>query len=84
MTETIYIALLDEGVNARRPAKAYRRSDGAFIVLRPKDYDPESETWEFPPGSAVICEKVKTATGEVLAAVRAAEEDERLTDRRAV
>jgi hypothetical protein len=82
MTETIYIPLLDEGVEVQRPARAYRRADGAYIVLRPVDYDPEAESWAFPPGSTVICEARQTAEGTFLKAVGLAQE-EALSDRRA-
>jgi hypothetical protein len=82
MTETIYIALLDEGTAVRRPAPAYRRTDGRYIVLKPKDYDPELESWEFPPGSVVECENTTTAAGDVLAAVREANDEVLGADRR--
>ena len=83
MTETIYIALRDEGVNVRRPAPAYRRPDGRFIVLRPTNYDASLESWEFPPGSTVECESVPTADGPVLAAVREINDEIASADRRA-
>lgn len=77
MTETIYISLLDEGTTVRRPARAYRRPDGAYIVLRPPEYNPDDEIWEYPPGSSVICESVTTSDGKtILAAVRPAQEDD--------
>ena len=76
MTETIYVPLEDEGVAVRRPARAYRRPDGKYIVLRPADYDPNLETWAFPPGTTVECEYVASSQGRILAAVRRASDAE--------
>lgn len=54
-TETIYIELLDEGVNVWRPVAAERREDGFYRILSgPPD---ETEAWTFPPGSVVRCEE---------------------------
>jgi len=58
--ETIYIELLDEGVEVWRPVKAERRQDGLFRILSgPSD---EAEVWKFPKGSVVRCEE-KTFSG---------------------
>jgi len=76
MTETIYIPLEEEGVKVRRPARAYRRPDGKYIVLRPTDYDPTLENWAFPPGSIVECQSVREAGREILAATGFAQESE--------
>ncbi|HEX8521983.1 MAG TPA: hypothetical protein VF669_06980 [Tepidisphaeraceae bacterium] len=72
MAEEIDIALLDEDVNVWRPAPAWKIGPSTFIVLRPDDYDPEDEQWEFPPGSVVIGELRQTSEGSRLTAVRAA------------
>lgn len=59
-TETIYIELMDEGVEVWRPVKAERRQDGLFRILSgPPD---ETEAWKFPQGSVVRCEE-KTFSG---------------------
>jgi hypothetical protein len=53
--ETIYIELLDEGVQVWRPVEAERRQDGLYRILsKPPD---ETEAWKFPPGSVVRCEE---------------------------
>jgi hypothetical protein len=70
MVERIFMPLLDEGVEVYRPVQAYHVSGDVYIVLRSADYDPSDETWEFPPGSVVVCQKRTTADGEILAAVR--------------
>jgi len=59
-TETIYIELMDEGVEVWRPVTAERRQDGLFRILsEPPD---ETEAWKFPQGSVVRCEE-KTFSG---------------------
>ena len=75
MTETIYVYLTDEGIDVWRPAPAWKVGESDYIVLRPKDYDPEVERWQFPPGSTVHCESRKLSDGSVLAAVRAVQLD---------
>jgi hypothetical protein len=69
MTE-IYIALLDEGTDVWRPTPAKKLADSTYLVLKPSDYDPEDENWQFPPGSTVVCEPRSTSQGVLLTAVR--------------
>jgi len=70
MTETIYIALLDEGLDVWRPANAWRTAGKCYIVLRPDEYDPDLERWQFPPGSVVECETRQSGGASILAATR--------------
>lgn len=77
MSETVYVALLDEGTAVWRPAPARKVGDSAYEILRPADYDPETETWEFAPGSVVQCEPRSTPGGERLTAVRLLEPNRR-------
>ena len=51
----VYVKLLDEGVDVWRPVPAVKEADGVFRLSRPGWYDPETETWEFPPNSRVKC-----------------------------
>lgn len=53
LTRTIYVRLLDEGVDVWRPVEAEEEEHGAF---RLPTSAPEDEAWEFRPGSRVICE----------------------------
>lgn len=53
--QEIYIYLLNEGVDSWRPAWALQVGPSTFVVLLMQDYDPETEDWEFPPGSVVVC-----------------------------
>ena len=71
-TEQIYIPLLDEGVDVWRPTQGERLADGTYRVLPTPDYDPADETWQYPPGSRVVCEPRQMSGGTVIAAVRAA------------
>jgi hypothetical protein len=75
MADTIYVALLDEGTDVWRPAPAWKINPSTYIVLRPDDYDPDDEKWEFPPGSTVVVEPRKFQDANVLAAVRSAQAD---------
>ncbi|MCX9076368.1 MAG: hypothetical protein OIN84_00180 [Candidatus Methanoperedens sp.] len=53
---TIYIRLLDEGVETWRPTTAEEVRPGVFMILPSTSFDPETETWEFTPGQLVECE----------------------------
>ena len=68
--DQIYVALLDEGTDVWRPVPAYRIDASTYVLLRPDDYDPADEVWQFPPGTMVACETRRTSDGEILAAVR--------------
>jgi hypothetical protein len=78
MTDQIYVALLGEGVNVWRPVPSRRIADRTYVIEQPPGYDPDDETWEFPPGSIVICEPRRTSEGEILAAVRLKESKRRI------
>ncbi len=64
----VYVRLLDEGTDVSRPTDALDLGNGQFELLPTPDYDAENETWEFPPGSLVRCEKRSGAKGEYLLA----------------
>jgi hypothetical protein len=70
-TATIYVSLLDEGVEVRRPVQADLISGDVFRIVD-QPYDRDVERWEFEPGDHVICTPVDTVQGPVLAAVRLA------------
>jgi hypothetical protein len=59
----VYVKLLDEGVDVWRPVPATKQADGSFRLCRPEWYDPQTETWEFPPFTRVRCEWKKFADG---------------------
>ncbi len=70
MNDQIYIALVDEGIEAWRPVPALRLEADTYVILRPDDYDPMFETWQFPPGTMVICEQKQLSDGIFPVAVR--------------
>jgi len=54
--ETIYVPLLDEGIDVWRPVLARRISGDSCLILD-QDYDRDVETWDFEPGTVVKCRK---------------------------
>jgi hypothetical protein len=64
----IHVRLLDEGTDVSRPTEALDFGNGVFELLPTRDYDAAGETWEFPPGSLVRCEKRVGKAGEYLLA----------------
>jgi hypothetical protein len=66
----IYVRLLNEGTEVSRPTLALDLGNGLFKLLATSDYDPDDETWEFPPNSLVRVEKRIEPTGEYLIAVK--------------
>ena len=69
MTERIYVALLDEGVNAWRPVDAERMPDGSYRIGFTVDPAAVGEKWEFQPGTLVTCQPRQSVDGKILAAV---------------
>ena len=74
---TIYVALLDEGLDVWRPVAARRIAADANPILD-QDYDREVEAWQFEPGTVVGCRRERRDGREILvatevAAARAAE-----------
>ncbi len=67
-TVTVYVALRGEDIDVWRPVKARRVSDLMYRIIE-QPYDPESETWEFAPGSTVRCEERILSDGPALVAV---------------
>ncbi len=54
-SRTIYIRLLDEGTDVWRSTQGRPLGGDRYEVLATAGYDPDDETWQFPPGSLVIC-----------------------------
>jgi hypothetical protein len=67
--ETVFVRLLDEGTDVVKPTSALPLGDGSFQLLPTSDYDPETETWEFLPGSKVQLERTVRSDGSILLAV---------------
>ena len=69
--ETVYVPLLDEGVDVWRPVQAEPLGDGLFRLIAPPGYDPEIEAWAFLPGAIVRCFRRNLSEGPALVAVEA-------------
>jgi hypothetical protein len=67
--ETIYVRLLNENVEVRRPVHAERIRDQIYRISH-QPYDREIERWEFEPDDIVVCEPVKNGEDSFLSAVR--------------
>ncbi len=65
---TIYVALLDEGVDAWRPVMAERLSRDIYKIAD-QPYDRAAERWRFKPGDEVVCAMVDAQEGRMLAAI---------------
>jgi hypothetical protein len=65
-TQTVYVELVDEGVDMWRPVEAIPEGDDTF---RLPNQAPDGEEWRFPPGSIVRCELRAFAHGEALTAI---------------
>ena len=69
--EQIYVALLNEGTEVRRPVKAVKLYENVYRIVE-QPYDREDETWQFKPGYEVVCELIDSSDGKILAAMRIA------------
>jgi hypothetical protein len=69
--DTIYVALLDEGIDVWRPVEAQKLSRDRYLIVD-QAYDPGIERWEFEPGSVVRCRKEKRDGRSILVATEAA------------
>lgn len=69
--DTIYVALLDEGIDVWRPVEARRLSPDTYLIVD-QDYDPRTETWEFEPGTAVRCRTESRDGRQILVATEVA------------
>jgi hypothetical protein len=66
---TVYVSLLDEGVDVWRPVHAVRSGDTFRLVDSTPDGTHEDERWAFPADSLVRCETRRLSGGPVLVAV---------------
>jgi hypothetical protein len=69
---TVYVRLLDEGVDVWRPVPATDMSNGRYRLIATENYDSADETWEFLPGATVEAEVRQLTDGPNLVAVRLA------------
>ena len=71
-SNVIYVRLLNEGVDAWAPAPARSIAPSVYEIIKPGDYNPEAEEWEFVPGTVVECEERVVGERRIIAAVRRA------------
>lgn len=69
--DTIYLALLDEGIDVWRPVQAERVSPDSYRIVD-QDCDAATGTWEFEPGAVVRCGKENRDGRQILVATEAA------------
>jgi hypothetical protein len=60
---TIFVALLDEGINFRRPVQARPLDHGLFRILA-IEAGTSDEKWQFPVGAVAKCEYKQFADGK--------------------
>lgn len=65
---TIYMPLLNEGVDVWRPVEATRLSADTY---RLEGEVPDEEEWKFLPSTLVRCELLTLSSGERLVAIEA-------------
>lgn len=73
--ETVYVALLDEGLEVWRPVKARRVTRDTYEILE-QEYDRNLETWAFEPGTVVECQRRVRDDRKVLIATKAVDRDD--------
>jgi hypothetical protein len=64
---TIYVRLMDEGLEVWRPVAARRVSADTYLILD-QGYDPGVETWEFEPGAVVRGRRIQREGREIVVA----------------
>jgi hypothetical protein len=69
--DTIYVALLDEGIDVWRPVEAQEVSPDTYLIVD-RDYDPPTERWEVQPGTVVRCRRENRDGGQILVATEEA------------
>jgi len=67
----IYVSLLEEGIVVWRPVQAEHLHDNVYRILT-QPYDRATESWAFEPGDVVLCERVESEDGPIVAATRKA------------
>jgi hypothetical protein len=65
MKKIIYVRLLNEGTKVLKPVEAIETGSNTFVIGGHDIYDPNDETWEFPPGT-VVKVKEQVNNGELL------------------
>ena len=72
MSTTVYVRLLNEGVEVFRPVPAAFAAPNIFVLAGHEIHDPDDEDWEFLPGARVLVEERIIGGSRGLVAVSAA------------
>ena len=64
---SIFVALLDEGVDVWRPVQARPLTGGLFRIVG-VEADVSGESWQFPAGAIVRCEERRFGDGTIATA----------------
>jgi hypothetical protein len=64
---TVYVYLLDEGVDVWRPVQAKHLADDEYEIMSVNP-DPDDENWQFHSGDCVRCKLKRLHDGERLVA----------------
>ena len=59
---TVFVALVEEGTDVWRPVQARPLDGGSFRIIG-VDADTSDETWQFPEGAIVKCQRRQFADG---------------------
>jgi hypothetical protein len=65
--KTIYVALLDEGIDVWRPVVARTLAPDTYLILD-ENYDRKVEAWQFEPGTLVRCRNKRRNDHRILVA----------------
>jgi len=68
--KTIYVYLINEGVDVWRPVSAEHMGDAIYRIVSSNE-NPDGEDWEFQTGQVVRCECRTLSEGQSLVAVEA-------------
>ncbi|MCA9320620.1 MAG: hypothetical protein KDB53_07790 [Planctomycetes bacterium] len=69
----IHVSLLDEAVEVWRPVFAEDLGGDVYRIAE-QPYDRDLEIWQFEPGDVVVCRRVDSSEGRILAATKKATE----------
>lgn len=69
----IYVYLVGEGLDVWRPVKAEHIARDVYKISE-QESCTENESWQFGPGSSVVCRMIEVEDGPIRAAIRNAVE----------
>lgn len=70
MKTTIYVRLLNEGIEVYRPVTATQIENNIYKIIDETKYDAEDETWEFLPGNIILVSEKQIGNEIALVAIK--------------